>query len=160
MIPIVGCPSSIRAMLTVNSSFLLINSLVPSNGSISQYCFHFFLSTHVIPVDSSLNNETIIDKEVINEFLDTIEHPISFFDFETFQNAVPRYDNQRPYMQMPFQYSLHIVNEKGDMSHLEYLGDENIDPRRELSERMLKEIPKTGSIMAYYMPFEKSRIKE
>lgn len=113
-----------------------------------------------IQVDSSLNNEVIIDKDIINEFLDTIEYPISFFDFETFQNAIPRFDGQRPYMQMPFQYSLHIMNKKDELSHLEYLGDENVDPRRELSERMLKDIPKAGSIVAYNQSFEKSRIKE
>src|SRR5262249_47243540 len=34
--PSVGRPCSIRAMLTVNSPFLLMNSLVPSSGSTSQ----------------------------------------------------------------------------------------------------------------------------
>ena len=113
-----------------------------------------------IQIDSFVKDEIIIDKEVISNFLETIEYPISFFDFETFQNAIPRFDSQRPYMQMPFQYSLHVMNDQNELSHIEYLGDENTDPRRELSERMLNDIPKTGSIMAYYMPFEKSRIKE
>ena len=35
-IPRIGTPSSTRATLTVNSPFLLINSLVPSKGSINQ----------------------------------------------------------------------------------------------------------------------------
>jgi hypothetical protein len=43
-----------------------------------------------------------IDKVLINEFLDEIDYPVSFFDFETFQNAVPRFNGQKPYMQMPF----------------------------------------------------------
>ncbi len=116
--------------------------------------------TQRLQVNASLNDEVIIDKEIVNNFLGTIEYPISFFDFETFQNAIPRFDKQQPYMQMPFQYSLHIMNDQNELSHIEYLGDENIDPRRELSERMLRDIPKTGTIMAYYMPFEKSRIKE
>ena len=34
--PSVGRPSSISAMFTVNSPFLLMNSLVPSSGSTSQ----------------------------------------------------------------------------------------------------------------------------
>ncbi len=54
-----------------------------------------------------------INRPKLREFLDTVENPISFFDFETFQNAVPRFDGQRPYMQMPFQYSLHIVEAQG-----------------------------------------------
>ena len=41
-------------MLTVNSPFFFINSLVPSNGSINQYEFQVFLSFHSIRL-SSLN---------------------------------------------------------------------------------------------------------
>lgn len=113
-----------------------------------------------VQVNSILNNTVLIDKDIINDFIETIEYPISYFDFETFQNAIPRFKDQRPYMQMPFQYSLHIVNENGEMNHEEFLGDENSDPRRQLSERMLCDIPKTGSIMAYNQSFEISRIKE
>jgi hypothetical protein len=53
--------------------------------------------------------EPYIDKDIIKDFLETIQYPINFFDFETFQNAIPRFDKQRPYMQIPFQYSLHIL---------------------------------------------------
>ena len=42
--PKIGLESFISAMLTVNSPLRLINSLVPSNGSISQKLFHFFRS--------------------------------------------------------------------------------------------------------------------
>lgn len=113
-----------------------------------------------LQVSAKLNNEVTVNKEVLREFLDTIEYPISFFDFETFQNAIPRFDGQRPYMQMPFQYSLHIIDEQGVMTHLEYLGDENYDPRRELAERMVADLPKTGSIMAYNQSFEIGRIRD
>ncbi|WP_226814429.1 DUF2779 domain-containing protein [Aliarcobacter butzleri] len=85
---------------------------------------------------------------------------MNFFDFETFQNAIPRFDNQRPYMQIPFQYSLHILHEDGTMEHKEFLGDENTDPRTNLITQMLSDITSTGSIMAYNQSFEMSRIKE
>ena len=113
-----------------------------------------------LQVSAKLNNEVSIDKEIIREFLNSIRYPISFFDFETFQNAVPRFDGQRPYMQMPFQYSLHVINEQGDMTHFEYLGDENSDPRRALAERMITDLPATGSIMAYNQSFEIDRIRD
>jgi hypothetical protein len=105
------------------------------------------------------SQEIKIDKPKIKEFLDTIEYPINFFDFETFQNAIPRFDNQRPYAQMPFQYSLHILHEDGTLEHKEFLGDENSDPRRLLSEQMLKEITPTGSIIAFNQSFEITQIK-
>jgi len=105
------------------------------------------------------SQEIKIDKPKIKEFLDTIEYPINFFDFETFQNAIPRFGNQIPYAQMPFQYSLHILHEDGTLEHKEFLGDENSDPRRPLSEQMLKEITPTGSIIAYSKSFEITQIK-
>jgi len=111
-------------------------------------------------VNAVLTGEITIDKDLINDFLDSIIYPISFFDFETFQNPIPRFDGQRAYMKMPFQYSLHIVDEEGDMTHHEFLGDHNIDPRRELCKKMLSHIPKSGSIMAYNQSFEISRIRE
>lgn len=111
-------------------------------------------------VNAVLTGEITIDKDIINNFLDSIIYPISFFDFETFQNPIPRFDGQRAYMKMPFQYSLHIVDEEGDMTHYEFLGDHNSDPRRELCEKMLSHIPKSGSIMAYNQSFEISRIRE
>ena len=100
-----------------------------------------------------------IDKPKIKAFLDTIEYPINFFDFETFQNAIPRFDNQRPYAQIPFQYSLHIVHEDGTMEHKEFLGDENSDTRGALIVQMLEDITPSGSIVAYSKSFEMTQIK-
>jgi len=111
-------------------------------------------------VDACLTGVITIDKPIIRSFLDRIEYPVSHFDFETFQNPVPRFDGQRPYMQIPFQYSLHIVDEQGGMTHCEFLGDHKSDPRRELSVKMLSQLPSTGSILAYNQSFEISRIKE
>ena len=105
------------------------------------------------------SQEIKIDKDEIKSFLDTIDYPINFFDFETFQNAIPRFDNQRAYMQMPFQYSLHILHEDGTLEHKEFLGDENSDPRRPLCEQMLKDITPIGSIVAFNQSFEKAQIK-
>ena len=116
--------------------------------------------TQSIQVESSVNNKVFIDKEALAAFLKTIKYPISFLDFETFKDAIPRFEEQRPYMHMPFQYSLHVVNKRGGLKHYEYLAQEGIDPRREFAERMLNDLPKSGSIVVFNEVFEKSRIKE
>ena len=108
--------------------------------------------------------EPIIDISKINTFISSIEYPISYFDFETFADAVPLYEGQRPHMQMPFQYSLHVQESReDDLSstdrHFEFIGNIEEDPRRAIAERMLKDIPKSGSIMAYNQSFEKNCIK-
>ena len=113
-----------------------------------------------VQVDSVLNNQAMIDPDIIHDFLDTLEYPINFLDFETFYEAIPRFDGQKPYMQMPFQYSLHILQEDQPLKHKEFLGDEHVDPREELVIQMLDDLTDTGSIMAYNMPFEKRMIRE
>ena len=52
--PRTGIPFSTRAIFTVNSSFLLINSLVPSKGSINQKVLTSFA------VDKSLSSSESI----------------------------------------------------------------------------------------------------
>lgn len=112
-----------------------------------------------LQIEHHKSQEIKVDIDKIKAFLNTIKYPINFFDFETFQNAIPRFDNQRPYAQMPFQYSLHILQEDGTLEHKEFLGDENSDPRRELSLQMLQDITPTGSIVAYNQSFEQTQIK-
>jgi len=69
-----------------------------------------------------------IDREKIGAFLKKLRYPLNFFDFETFMEAVPRFDGERPYMQIPFQYSLHILQEDGTLEHREFLAREGSDP--------------------------------
>lgn len=63
-------------------------------------------------------------------------------------------------MQMPFQYSLHILHEDGRLEHREFLADEHRDPRVELAWQMLRDITPTGSIVAFNQSFEIGRIRE
>ena len=60
----------------------------------------------------------IINTEKIQSFINKVEYPISYFDFETFTDAVPIHDKQRSHMQMPFQYSLHIQNDINEKLNL------------------------------------------
>ena len=105
------------------------------------------------------SQEIHIEKEKISDFLETITYPINFFDFETFQEAIPRFNKQRPYAQMPFQYSLHILYEDGRLEHKEFLADECEEPRELLIKHMLQDITKAGSIVAFNQAFEKTQIK-
>ncbi|BAF73238.1 DUF2779 domain-containing protein [Sulfurovum sp. NBC37-1] len=128
--------------------------------SIEEIPDDFYLGVNTaLQVKHHKSGEVKIDKEKISEFLDTIVYPINFFDFETFQEAVPRFDNQRPYEKIPFQYSLHILHEDGILEHKEFLGDENSDPRELLSQQILQDIASTGSIVAFSQSFEITQIK-
>ena len=113
-------------------------------------------------IDYELNNkDDHIDKYWINRFLNTLSYPIYYLDFETFQNVIPKYDYSSPYEQIPFQYSLHYrLSEDSKLEHKEFLAESGKDPRRELAERLVKDIPLDVCTLAYNMKFEKSVIKK
>lgn len=101
-----------------------------------------------------------IDGEAIGAFLAQLAYPLHFLDFETFQTAIPLFDEASPYEQIPFQYSLHIVtSESADIEHKEYLAGPEGDPRRGVAESLCRDIPSEGCVVAYNMTFEKGRIK-
>ncbi len=103
--------------------------------------------------------ETFIDKEKIKEFVDTLTYPIYHLDFETFQQAIPEFKGISPYAQIPFQYSLHIEQEDGTLTHKEYLAADSIDPREDIAKRLYEDIPNDVTVLAYNMSFEKGVIK-
>ena len=106
------------------------------------------------------DREDYIDKEKIRNFVSTLSYPLYFLDFETYQEAIPPYDNIRPYMQIPFQYSLHYYESDGEkLLHKEFLGESSTDPRRSLAESLIRDIPKGVCTVAYNMMFEKMVIK-
>ena len=102
-----------------------------------------------------------VNKKAIKGFLDEITYPLYHLDFETYQQPVPKYDGISPFMQIPFQYSLHIQYEKGGApEHREHLGKEGTDTRRALAEQLCKDIPEDVCSLAYNMQFEKMVIRQ
>ncbi len=106
------------------------------------------------------NKEMEINKEKVKDFLSKVTYPLYLLDFETMQPVVPLFDGTKPYQQVTFQYSLHIIDENGNLSHKEFLADEGVMPCRKLALSLLNDIPKDKMIMAYNDTFEKTRIKE
>ena len=114
-----------------------------------------------IQVESTLSGQPHIDKVVIKEFLDNLTFPLYFLDFETMQPAIPQFDGTKPYQQIPFQYSLHILeHEGGKLIHKEHLGISGTDTMRPLAEQLCKDIPMNVCTLAYNKGFECTRIKE
>ena len=123
--------------------------------------FSAFSASQILQIQCALDNAIHIDKSAIQEFLATIRYPVYHLDFETFQEAVPSYDSQCPYMQVPFQYSLHIDYGGGveNVEHREFLADTQGDPRVALVESLVRDIPQGAFILAYNASFEKGVMK-
>ncbi|MEI7474808.1 MAG: DUF2779 domain-containing protein [bacterium] len=114
-----------------------------------------------IQVTAHKTGEPVINRAALEEFLDQLEYPLYFMDFETFQCAVPEYDGIRPYQQIPFQYSVHRVDApEAELFHFEWLGESGTDPRKDFIENLLSVMGKMGSIVTYNSSFEKGRLSE
>lgn len=108
------------------------------------------------------------DQDALDEFLDELEYPLYFMDFETIQFAVPQYDESRPYQQIPFQYSLHIQHNPNSsahqhtstLTHYEFLGTPPDDPRPAFIESLLTALGENGSIIVWNQGFENTRLRE
>lgn len=112
-------------------------------------------------VEALKEDKKFINKSEIQKHLTKFTYPLYFLDFETFQQAIPLFDNLKPYQHIPFQYSLHIVeNENNSPQHKEFLAKEGMDPRRTLAEKLIADIPKGVVSVAYNMSFEKMVLKD
>ena len=112
-------------------------------------------------VEGALGGTIHIDKEGIQEFLDTLSYPLYHLDFETIQPAVPLYDGTRPYQQIPTQYSLHVEKSPGgELDHLEFLAPSRENPLRPIAESLCRNIPAGVCVLAYNKSFECGRIAE
>jgi hypothetical protein len=110
-------------------------------------------------VDLVKNNEEFVNEKKITSFLKKLNYPLYFFDFETHQQAIPEYSGVSPYMHIPFQYSLHIINRDASINHKEFLADHNSDPRESLVEKLILDIPANVNVIAYAASFEITVLK-
>ena len=102
----------------------------------------------------------LIDHKAVSAFLAKLSYPLYFLDFESFQPAVPLYDDSSPYEQIVFQYSLHCIErEGGALEHRAYLAQPGADPRRGVAGQLCRDIPADACTLAYNMSFEKGRIR-
>jgi len=114
-----------------------------------------------LQVDAFKSGNTTINPVSIKEFLSGLKYPYLFLDFETFQPAVPLYNNSKPYQQIPFQYSLHIKESKDSaLGHKEFLADAGSDPRIKFVENLIRDTEGEGNIIVYNKSFEITRLKE
>jgi hypothetical protein len=115
----------------------------------------------IIQVDAARTHDVCFDHNAIKEFVDSLWYPLYFLDFETFTKSIPPYDGTWPYQKIPFQYSLHHMDQKdGELKHDEFLAIPHTDPRKELIEKLAKEIPDNACVLVYNKSFEIGRLQE
>ena len=122
-----------------------------------------------VPADFPLNNlQSVIRRAVIDgrdavhgdlaRSLAGIAPPVRHLDFETVQPAIPRFAGTRPYDQIPFLFSVHTDVVGASLEQVEYMHEDESDPRPALIERLIDALGDEGSICVY-SGFERTQIK-
>lgn len=107
------------------------------------------------------SGEPHINKEAIQDFLSSLQYPLYYLDFETIGPAVPLFDGVRPYQNIPFQFSLHVVRDKkASPDHFSFLADSSDDPRPAFLSELKKVMGDSGSIIVYNKGFEEGILRD
>jgi hypothetical protein len=114
---------------------------------------------HLRVWEATRSGKAYIDVEA-SRILLGLPWPHYYLDFETIQFAVPIWAGTRPYAQIPFQWSCHIENRSGEITHLSFLADGAGDPRRDFAESLLSALGSNGAVIVYNAAFERSRMRE
>lgn len=118
-------------------------------------------ANQVLQVNAEVNNESYINNDEISRFIENLNYPLFFLDFETINPAVPKYQGTKPYQQVLFQYSIHSKQDiNSQLVHKEFLADPSKDPRIQFIDQLIKDCDNSGDIIVYNISFERSRLNE
>lgn len=110
--------------------------------------------------NASVSGEVYFDHASTKAALAGLGWPAYFLDFETANFPVPKWAGWRPYRQVPFQFSLHVEQENGTLTHDEFIDLSGNDPTRGFAESLVEVCGLSGPIFVYNASFEIGRIKE
>lgn len=85
--------------------------------------------------------------------------PRAWLDFETIASAVPLWLGTKPYQQVPFQFSLHLEQADGTITHHEFLRCDGSDPRGPCAQALADAIPPGATVIAYNAGFERAVLR-
>jgi len=102
----------------------------------------------------------LIVEPTLGRALDAFVPPIAFLDFETVGLAVPVWEGCHPYDTVPVQFSCHVQEADGRVTHHEWLASGSEDPRPALAERLIRACEGARTVVAYNAPFERQCIEQ
>lgn len=111
-------------------------------------------------VFTAKKGEPVFNVGAIKTWLDFLEYPLYFLDYETFSFIIPEYHGHHAFDQIVFQYSIHVLHKDGALEHKEFLHLDASDPGAKLFSQLKKDTGNTGSVIVWNASFEKGRNRE
>ncbi|HRQ87689.1 MAG TPA: DUF2779 domain-containing protein [Bacteroidia bacterium] len=109
---------------------------------------------------ATLSGEAWFDAAGAADALAPYGFPARFLDFETVMMPVPIWPGTRPYQQIPFQFSLHRLDEDGTLHHEAFLDLGGDDPSGSLARALVAVAGESGPVFAYNAKFERMVIHQ
>jgi len=104
---------------------------------------------------------SIVDLPAIKESLASLQHPLYFLDYETFNPAIPLFPGYHPYEHIVFQYSLFVIPEPdAEPQHFECLETDPRDPAPWIVPDLLDHLGPKGSVVVWNQSFEEQRNRD
>lgn len=106
--------------------------------------------------------EPVVDVPGLRAELSRLKYPLHFIDFETTRSALPFHQGARPYGQVAFQFSHHLVSKDGEIRHAgEWISLERGKlPNTEFARALRKELENDEGSVLHYAHHEKTVINE
>ncbi len=159
-----GLPQKNVFLLTGSDRWKKGNALIENNVySLKNIPLNFPLTEkQEIQKLCEITEEIHFNKQNVKSFLSKLEYPLFFVDFEATANMIiPLFYNSHAFQQIPYQFSLHIIETPGkDPEHHHFIATDKNDPRENFITRLLELTQGSGSIIAYNASFEKRILKQ
>lgn len=108
-----------------------------------------------LDIQSYIDGEVHVDPENIRTFLNGLQYPLYYLDYETIGSAIPPFEGARPFQAVPFQFSLHVQEApEAKLKHFDFLHRERSDPRPAFIKALIRLCGSTGSVVTYNQAFE------
>jgi hypothetical protein len=109
---------------------------------------------------ATVSGKPYYDKVATKEALSNYKLPAYFLDFETINFPVPIWAGTRPYQQIPFQFSIHVLEREYKLEHYQFLDLSGHDPSLGFAESLISACGAAGPIFVYNSSFEATRVRE
>lgn len=118
---------------------------------------------HQIIQEAHIKNTPWINKDISEQFKKW-KMPFYFMDFETIQQGVPIIQNTKPFEQVPFQWSVHkLIQKGGELEEFSFIDFADQDIELNFLKKLIEILGDQGTIFVHNHPFEKgvlNKLKE
>ena len=104
----------------------------------------------------------VFDRATLNRVCANWVFPLHFIDFETSRTALPYFRGHRPYQQVLFQFSHHIVHEDGRLEHKTecLIAEPGRNPSIDVVRSLLAAIGNDDGTVFHWYPHERTVLSE